>query len=228
MYCVKCGVRLQDGVSKCPLCQTPVWNPDGVTEQKSYPEEFPSHYSQSDLPGAVILTGLCAVVSIVILVLCLKLYGHLNWGGYGIGGILLFYVIAVLPKWFRHVRGEIFIPAAHAAAALYALYICVHSSGSWYLSFALPVIAISCLLSTGLFCLLKYIRRGRIFIIGGFLILLAGFTVLIEYFLHISFGVSMFRWSLFTLSGLSAAGLFLLLVGIIPPLRKAIDRRFFF
>ena len=38
----------------------------------------------------------------------------------------------------------------------------------------------------------------------------------------------MFRWSLFTLSGLSAAGLFLLLVGIIPPLRKAIDRRFFF
>ena len=28
MYCVRCGVRLQEGVACCPLCQTPVWNPD--------------------------------------------------------------------------------------------------------------------------------------------------------------------------------------------------------
>ena len=27
MYCVKCGVKLQDGTETCPLCQTPVWNP---------------------------------------------------------------------------------------------------------------------------------------------------------------------------------------------------------
>jgi len=28
MYCVKCGVKLQEGIPSCPLCQTPVWNPD--------------------------------------------------------------------------------------------------------------------------------------------------------------------------------------------------------
>ena len=25
MYCVRCGVRLQEGVKACPLCGTPVW-----------------------------------------------------------------------------------------------------------------------------------------------------------------------------------------------------------
>ena len=28
MYCVKCGVRLQDGVGECPLCHTAVWMPE--------------------------------------------------------------------------------------------------------------------------------------------------------------------------------------------------------
>ena len=228
MYCVKCGVKLQEGTERCPLCQTPVWNPDGIPEHKPYPEEFPPHYTQSDLPGAVILTLLCAVVSAVLLILCLKLYGSLNWGGYAVGGILLFYVLFVLPKWFRRPKGEIFIPVSHAAAALYVLYICLRTGGSWFLPFALPVIGTSCLLCTGLFCLLKYIRHGRAFIFGGFLILLGGYSVLVEYLLHASFGTPMFVWSPFTLAGFLAAGLFLILTGIIPPLRLALDRRFFF
>ena len=29
MYCVKCGVRLPEGSEQCPLCQTPVWDPEG-------------------------------------------------------------------------------------------------------------------------------------------------------------------------------------------------------
>ena len=39
MYCVKCGVRLQDGVNSCPLCNTPVWNPE-QPEQEQPREPF--------------------------------------------------------------------------------------------------------------------------------------------------------------------------------------------
>lgn len=228
MYCVKCGVSLQEGAPECPLCHTPVRMPDDCPAEKTYPDSLPPQYRDSGLPGAVAMTVLCAIAVAVILVVCFRLYGKLRWGGYAVWGVLLFYVIAVLPRWFRHARAEIFVPVDHAAAALYVLYICLHTGGHWFLSFAFPVIGVSCLLSTAMVCLLKYVRRGRLFIFGGFLILLGGFTMLVEFFAHISFGAPMFRWSLFSLAGFGAAGLFLLVAGIIRPLRDALEKRFFF
>ena len=77
-------------------------------------------------------------------------------------------------------------------------------------------------------CLLKYLKKGRCFIFGGFLLLLGGFTVLVEFFEHISFGTQMFRWSLYSLSCLAIAGIFLLLAGMIPTLRHVLEKNFFF
>ena len=228
MYCVKCGVKLQDGAESCPLCQTPVWNPDPVEGQRSYPDRMPGAHRQSDLPGAVALTLLCAIAAVVTLTVCFKLYGALKWGGYVVFGLGLFYVVAVLPRWFIEPKGEVFVPIDHAAAALFTLYVCLKTGGHWFLSFALPVIGASCLLSTAMICLLKYVRGGRAFIFGGFLILLGGFTVLVEFFEHLSFGLPMFLWSLYSLAGFGTVGVFLLLAGMIPALRHGLIKRFFF
>lgn len=228
MYCVKCGVKLQDGAENCPLCRTPVWNPEQKTEERNYPEHYPRAHRESNLPAAVAMTVICATAVLVILTVCLKLYGALRWGGYAICGIALFYVVAILPNWFRQPRGEVFVPVDHAAAALFVLYVCLKTGGHWFLSFAFPVILTSCLLSTALICLLKYVKGGRLFVLGGFLLGIGAFTVLIEFFEHISFGVAMFRWSLFSLVGFGAAGLFLLLAGSIPSLRQTLKKRFFF
>lgn len=228
MYCVKCGVKLQEGVESCPLCQTPVWNPDKTLGEPGYPDKLPRRQREADLPGAVALTVLCAIAVVVTLTVCFKLYGELRWGGYVVYGIVLFYVAAVLPRWFSQPMWEVFVPADHAAAALYVLYICLKTGGHWFLSFAFPVILASCLLSTAMICLLKYVRGGRLFIFGGFLLLLGGFTVLVEFFQHLSFGVPMFRWSLYSLAGFGAVGLFLLIAGMVPGLRRGLEKRFFF
>ena len=228
MYCVKCGVKLQEGVERCPLCNTPVWNPEPQEESRSYPDTLPQQHREADVPGAVALTLICAVASVVTLTVCLKLYGTLQWGGYVIFGLLLFYVIAVLPRWFREPKGEIFVPIDHAAAALFVLYVCLKTGGNWFLSFALPVILSSCLISTAMICLLKYVKGGRLFILGGFLLALGGFTVLVEFFEHLSFGNEMFRWSLYSLAGFGSVGLFLLIAGMIPSLRHGMRKRFFF
>ena len=228
MYCVRCGVRLQDGTERCPLCQTPVWNPERTAQKYSFPEGLPRQHRESDLPAAVVFTILSAVVCIVTLIVCFRLYGDLRWGGYVIGGTLLFYVLAVLPRWFREPKGEIFAPVDHAATALYVLYICLKTGGHWFLSFAFPVIMLSCILMTAMICLLKYVSGGRLFIFGGFLILLGGFTVFVEFFEHLTFGTRMFLWSLYALAGFSAAGLFLLIAGIVPSMRDELERKFFF
>ena len=228
MYCVKCGVKLQDGVKECPLCRTPVWNPEPAAAESGYPDHYPRTHRESTLPTAIALTVVCVTAALVILIVCLKLYGALNWGGYAIGGIALFYVVAVLPGWFERPRGEVFVPVDHAAAALLVLYICVRTGGSWFLGFAFPVILISCVLSTAVICLLKYVRGGRPYILGGFLLAVGGSTVLIELFEHLTFGTPMFHWSLYSLLGFGAVGLFLLLAGMIPALRQALKRRFFY
>ena len=88
--------------------------------------------------------------------------------------------------------------------------------------------ATATLISTAMLCLLKYVRGGRLFILGGFLLLLGGFTVLVEFFEHLTFGTAMFRWSLYSLTGFGAAGLFLLIAGMIPGLRHSLEKRFFF
>ncbi len=228
MYCVKCGVKLQEGVERCPLCDTPVWNPEQTSGERSYPDTLPKQHREADLPGALVLTVLCAVAVLVTLTVCFKLYGELRWGGYVVFGIALFYVLFGLPRWFRQPKGEVFVPIDYAAVALYVLYICQKTGGHWFLSFAFPVILASCLLSTAMICLLKYVRGGRLFIFGGFLLLLGGFTVLVEFFEHLSFGEEMFRWSLYSLTGFGAAGLFLLIAGMIPGLRHSLEKRFFF
>lgn len=230
MYCVKCGVKLSDGVGECPLCGTKVYVPaesDGKRE-KNYPDELPSHYREKGLASLFVVTLLSVTVIAVVLLVCFRLYGELRWGGFAAGGTALFYVIAVLPFWFRRPKAEIFVPADHAAAALYILYCCVRTGGSWFVSFALPVIALSCILSEAMICLLKYVRRGRLFIFGGFFILFGGFFAAAEFFEHLTFGTEMFRWSLYPLTVFAAAGLFLLTAGMIRPMRNALERRFFF
>ncbi len=228
MYCVKCGVRLQEGIDVCPLCETPVWNPDQTERNTGYPDRYPGAHRESNLPYAVGMTVFCVTAILVILTVCLKLYGRLDWGGYAIGGVGLFYVVAVIPAWFRRPHGEIFLPCDHAAAALFVLYACLKTGGHWFLSFAFPVILGSCLLSTAVVSLLKYTRGGRAFILGGFLLGIGAYTVMIEFFEHLTFGREMFRWSLYSLAGFGAVGVFLLLAGVIPSLRQTLRKRFFF
>jgi len=228
MYCVKCGVRLQDGVPACPLCATPVWDPDGAAAEANYPDNLPLRYQETNLPALFFVTILCVLSIAVEMMICKLVYGEVRWSGFVAGGVALLYVIAVLPLWFRRPRAEIFVPLDHVAAAGLVLYICLKTGGRWFLSFAFPLFGISCLFSTALICLLKYVRRGRLFIFGGFFLLLGASTMLVEFFQHISFDTPMFRWSLFPVAGLGAIGLLLLVAGVIRPLRQALERRFFF
>ena len=40
MYCIKCGVELEDGAQRCPLCETPVPEIKGL-EEREFVKEYP-------------------------------------------------------------------------------------------------------------------------------------------------------------------------------------------
>ena len=230
MYCVQCGVKLADTEQKCPLCQTVVYHPDilRAAAQPLYPvAKMPQKGS-----GAKALSG--AVLFLFMLPLLIGLFsdlnanGQLDWFGYMAGGVVLGYVILALPLWFRKPNPVIFVPCDFAATSLYLLLIALMTGGGWYLSFALPVTVCAGMIVTAVITLLRYIRKGRLYIFGGGFVAIGAHLLMTELLLGVTFGISFVGWSIYPLIALSILGILLIFLAINSNAREKMERKFFF
>lgn len=230
MYCVKCGVKLQDGVKECPLCGTPVLI-DKLTDDaaaSTYSSRYPHEKKTVQYLLLGMVTVIMAVAALACLILCLKTQGCASWSAYVMLGLALIYVVFVLPSWFSRWMPLIFIPVDFCALCAYLLFICLYNHQHWFLSFAFPVTMIVGAFVITATALLVSIKGGRLFIAGGLFIAFGSLCMLVEFFQHITFGTEMFLWSLYCVCFFGAVGLFLLTAAIIPPLRDYLERKFFF
>ena len=229
MYCIRCGVKLQDNCGRCPLCGTPVVIPAEGESGSRYPERYPEREAQH---GKYLLIGLITTVMIAAgvgcLIFCLKTKGCADWSGYVLMSLALAWVWFLLPMLFPRWRPMIFLPIDFAALCGFLLYICVKSGGNWFLSFAFPVTVLAGLETVAAVALYRYIRQGRMTLLSLLLILIGAGFMLVEFFQHITFGTPMFVWSLYCVCGFGALGLFLLITSFVPPLRAWVRRHFFF
>ena len=143
MYCVKCGVRLNEGVTACPLCRTPVWNPETKVEPTAnYSARYPRPPKSKRYPILAFITILLAAVCLSVLIYCLNQYGQVAWSGYVMLGVALVYFSMIFPFWFEKRHPLIFVPLAFLLTCGYLLYICLYNHGNWFLPFAFPVVMI--------------------------------------------------------------------------------------
>ena len=142
MYCIKCGVELADSERVCPLCGTRVFHPDlpcGQGEPPYPPADHPRHEEVSRI-GVLFVISVCMLLPAVITVLCdWRINGTIVWSGFAVGGLLLLYILAVLPLWFKRPNPVIFVPIDFAAIGVFLLYVNYATGGHWFLTFALPV-----------------------------------------------------------------------------------------
>ena len=78
MYCVYCGVKLQDGAKECPLCRTPVAiAPTPGTEEKAlYSDRLPEKENRHGVTLVIwLLTAVMIAVCLGCLVFCLRTLG---------------------------------------------------------------------------------------------------------------------------------------------------------
>ena len=206
MYCIKCGVELADSERVCPLCGTRVFHPDlpcGQGEPPYPPDEHPRHEEVSPI-GVMFVVSVCMLLPAVISVLCdWRINGRITWSGFAVGGLVLLYILAALPMWFKRPDPVIFVPVDFASIALFLLYVNYATGGHWYLSFALPVT-------------------------GAALILSGGLAVLVEFLLNLTFGLhDTFLWSIYPLAVGVVLGAMLLVIAVSKPLRRSLHRKFF-
>lgn len=228
MYCVKCGVRLQEGVARCPLCHTPVWNPELPEKPaQTYPDRWPAPPRSKRYPFLALVTVLCMAICLPCLIYCLNTYGGVYWSGYVMLAIAVVYFSFFFPSWFDKPHPLVFLPLFFVLTDAYLLYICLDTGGDWFLSFAFPVVLLVGLLVTGAYAMYHFIRHKRLLITGILLIVIGNSMMLVEMFEHITFGTKMFTWSLYSASFFSLFGGFLILAGLIRPLREYLERKFF-
>ena len=96
------------------------------------------------------------------------------------------------------------------------------------MTFALPVVGGICLITCTVVTLMRYIRRGRLYILGGAFMALGAFMLLIEYLITITFALKFIGWSIYPLVVLLLFGGMLIFLGINSNIREKLERRFFF
>lgn len=230
MYCVKCGVALADTEKKCPLCGTTVYHPE--LTQPDVPPLYPNRRVQEPHIhpwGVLLITTVLFLLPISICLVCDWSFNRqLQWAGFVVGALGILYVMFVLPAWFRHPNPVIFVPSSFAAICVYLLYINCAVDGHWFLSFAFPVTGYLCVLLTAFVTLHRYTRKGALYINGGACLAFGGFMLLLEYLLHINFGLpGIGTWSPYPLIVFTLLGMTLIVIAIVPAFRESLEKKFF-
>lgn len=230
MYCVKCGVKLADTEKVCPLCGTVVFHPDLTRGEGEhlYPTKTYPKVGQKSHILQIVLTFAIALAAIIVFLCDWSIFGGVTWSGYVMGALVLGYVSIVLPGWFKKPNPVVFVPLVFSVVGVYLLYISLHTGGGWFLSFAFPLVGGLGILITACVALSIYLKKGKLYVFGGFFIALGGFMLLIEFLANLTFNVSKFHgWSLYPLVSLAMLGLFLIFLAIYRPARDVMERKFF-
>lgn len=230
-YCIRCGVELGAGEERCPLCHTPVRHPDVTVDPTQRP--YPAWQGRREEPvsrsGVLLLVSLGFLLPVVICFLCdFLLHGGLSWFPYVGGGLLLLYTVMVLPLWFRRPEPVSLVCTDFAVLILYLLCIDKMTGGDWFLSFAFPVAGGAGVIAVTVTALLRYVHKGYLYIFGGAIIAVGGYTMLIELFLNLAFHVrERLLWSYFPMAACLLLGIALFIIAMSSRLRESLHKKFF-
>lgn len=230
MYCINCGVELADSEKKCPLCGTVVYHPE--IKQKEVKPPYPPYENketQVNPKGILLIISIFfGLVALLAFIIDIKINSRLCWSGFVTGGLVTFYVLFVLPMWFKLANPVIFSAADFAAIAVLLFYINYQTGGNWFLSLALPLTASAALIIVGMIALIHYVRHGYLYIFGGALIAEGLYVVLIELLINVTFGFEQrFLWSIYPLISCCAIGIMMIVIAICKPLRQMLHKKFF-
>lgn len=229
-YCVNCGVELDRTAERCPLCHTPVLNPNELIDRDS-PRPFPMERAEVPVETkwelAVLLSAMLASVSVCCGVLNLFLHGAGAWSLYISGAALMLWIFLVPPLLRRGLSVPVRLLGNMAAVAVYVLAIAWNLHGlHWYVHLALPLILwLGAVLMTDWLLLRKKrsILTTITTIIGAVGIFPFGVELLVDRYLREVWEPG---WSLVVLTVCVALMIPLIVVRRVPSLREEVRRRF--
>lgn len=135
-YCVKCGVELDGGTKKCPLCGTPVYMPDGADAESGGGSTYAD---QTEIPRGIKRRFVAFVVSMIMLLPNIVLF-LVNaffvtgswWSVYVVSSTALTWILFVLPFLLKKPSPYILWALDASALAVYAyVFFVMRSRETW-------------------------------------------------------------------------------------------------
>ncbi len=159
-YCVHCGVELDPSLSRCPLCKTPVLNPnhrEAVAVPTTYPQENVSVVMRKMRRMTALLLTVIFMIPTLVCPLCdFIITGQFTWSWYVLISVPFAWLVSVPPIILRHntLLKCTWIDYFSCNAFLLVLNILSSPTQNWYPTLALPItsfILLAVLLFTFLF-----------------------------------------------------------------------------
>lgn len=233
-YCVNCGVKLAPSLKRCPLCNTPVVNPNDLAAIQQPVPPFPHEKGQVEVVRrkdlAILLSTSLIAASVVCGLLNLLVFRESLWSLYVIGACVVVWVLAVPAVIYTRMPLYGSILCDGLAIALYEFMISLNTpQQEWFFRLALPITAL-CTVAALIFAFLirkvssAFLMTGLYFFVEAALICVS-IELLIERYLALPFRLT---WSAVVLS--ISAVIVIALVTILSRarLRNAVRRRLHF
>ncbi len=232
-YCVNCGVELEASLERCPLCNTPVINPNEVTHTNAVPP-FPKEKGQVEVVKSKDLALLLSISLTATAVVCgslnLLVFSQSAWSLYVIGACLVLWVLAIPAVIYTRLPIYFCLLFDGLSIGLYQYLISFNTkSHVWFYELAMPLTLLATAIAL-LFALL-YKKVSRSFLMIGLYffsclaLLCAGIELLIERFFETPFRLT---WSAIVLSICVVIDIALITILSRARLRNAVRRRLHF
>ena len=144
-YCVNCGVELDSSLNECPLCNTPVINPNNVdtkVSEASYPESKGQVEVVKRKDLGILLSVVLSATSITCLLLNLLVFKNSLWSFMVIGICICLFFFAFPAVIYTKSPIYFSLLADGAAVGVY-LYLITYltSDSTWFWQLGLPIVA---------------------------------------------------------------------------------------
>ena len=229
-YCVHCGVELDDAARRCPLCHTPVLDPNRLREGET-PPSFPQRREEvlpvSKKEAGLLLTAMLLSAALCCVVLNLLLGRGRAWSLYVAGAAGMLWIWFALPLFLRRMGPGLRLTADLAAVGVYVYLISLDLGGAaWFWNLVIPLLAAA----EADILVLSLLLRRRHSLLTRFVMLLcavAFFALAAEWsidrYLHDLWSPA---WSLVVCAICVSLCIPLMIVRWVPSLREEARRRF--
>lgn len=232
-YCVNCGVELDASLEACPLCNTPVMNPNEIPytrEKTPFPKEKGQVEAVKRRDLGVLLTVVLIATAATCALLNLLVFNGSPWSLLVAGGCMVLWVLCIPLVIYRKLNLFAALLFDGLSIILY-LYMITFMTGSqgWYWGLALPIVVLVTILVQLLaLCIIKLPRSfltTTLFLFVAAAVLCVGIELLINHYLGQSLGLS---WSAVVLTVCVIIIILLITLLSRKRLRNAVRRRLHF
>ncbi len=142
-YCVNCGVELEKGCPSCPLCDTPVINPNEIKNNQDkpvYPENISIPKSLSKKYWVFVFSLVLLIPNLVLLILNALIFDS-GVVKYVVGGFAVAWIWFLFPLlWKKPIPVILLAIDALALLSYLDLYKIYGDDNGWFNSIVLPVV----------------------------------------------------------------------------------------